>query len=634
MKILIFAIILAASLPVFAGADLSRVTDILDQAKDLKLFDDPYWLQLGHYKPKSFGRDGMVSGVQTDSFFLSKVGNTSPEAEMVATIRAFFAEPNNEDLDAHAQCRFVARFKWLKTRLTWSKNSLPQVECAGFNKWSFGGGVDSISFIFASGYLDNPVSFFGHPLLKFNRKGEDQVNELFDTSLNYGAITPGTDNAIVYALKGLFGGYEAGFTHSDFFYHHHNYGENELRDLWVYDLDLNDQQVDQIVSHTWELLGNKFPYYFLHDNCAYRMSELLGLVISEPLLPTGVPYAIPYTVYDRLSSITKEDGKPLVKNVTRVPSRQSRLYDKYSSLDDVQQSLVKSITTKAQSFENPSYRSLPVSEKIDIVDTLLDHNSFRISNDGVTEQHSSDKRMLLLERLELPPATGSRHLSISDVRPPHEGQRPVMTRVSAIHNSKLGSGVEIRLRPAYYDLISPEVGRLTNSSLSVFDLKLAAFESQVILRQIDIINIETLNVARTDLPGDGRLAWSLRLGLESQDLSCSDCSVFRVQGGPGFAHQITPSLIAYAMLDGRLQTPRKGLGSVAAIPRIGLLGSIIDEWKIQLSAGLRTYIDGTRSEEPVIRIEQRFGNDRTWDVRVSYQELVARQFEASFSYYW
>jgi hypothetical protein len=606
----------------------------LSQSFEKKLYEDPYWLALLHYKSKLFGRDGVISDVHTSRFFLSPTGRTNPKSELKATITAIFAKQSMDDLDAHGQCRFVARFNWLKSRLDWQSNALPDVECPGFNKWSLDGQVESISFVFASGYLDNPASYFGHPLLVFNRNSSESHDKLLDTSLNYGAITPGTDNALVYAAKGLFGGYEAGFSNFQFYYHNHNYGENELRDLWNYQLDLNEEKVNQIVSHTWELLGNKFSYFFLHDNCAYRMSELLEMVVEEPLLPRNVPYAIPYTVYDRLSSITKDDGNPLVKKVTRIPSRQSRLYDKYFSLEDHQRSIVKSIAKKDYGFDSESYQALSPLKKTEVIETLFDYNSLRTSKDGVSTVYSDDKRRLLLERLKLPAREISPLIMSGDIKPPHEGQRPVLTRLSAIYNSDFGSGLEIRLRPAYYDLIAPETGRLPNSSLSVFDLKLSAFEDRVILRKLDFLSIETLNIARTDLPGDGGLAWRFRFGFESQDLSCVGCSVFSIDGGAGLAHELTPSLITYGMLEGRLQTQQEGLGSIAATPRVGVLGTIGKQWKTLLSIGFRTYLDGQRSEEPMIKIENRFGNNRTWDIRASFEEHVAREFNLSFSYYW
>jgi hypothetical protein len=636
----LFSLFIFFSSVYFIGSSTSNASDnvemdyFLDQAVQQKLHEDPYWSALLHYKSRTFGRDGVLSDVHTDQFFLSETGKTNPASELKATIHAIFALQDMENPDSHAQCLFVARFNWLKSRLEWPNDSFPVVSCPGYKKWSHDGQVESISFIFASGYLDNPASYFGHPLLRFNRAEGSRGNNLLDTSINYGAITQGTDNVLIYAAKGLFGGYEAGFTRFQFYYHNHNYGENELRDLWEYQLDLTEEQVNQIVSHTWELKGNKFPYFFLHDNCAYRMSELLEMVVEKPLLPSNVPYSIPYTIYDRLSEIYKDDGLPLVKRVTRIPSRQSRLYGKYSSLGAQQQAIVKSFTLKEYDFGSEAYQALPAQEKIDVIETLLDYYSLRVSKEGVATAYNQEKQLLLLERLKLPARKAQPLPSSNEIKPPHEGQRPVLNRVGVINNSNFGAGLEIRLRPAYYDLIAPETGRLPNSSLSVFDLKVAAFENEVILRQLDFLSIETLNIARTDLPGDGGLAWKFRFGLESQDLSCKGCTTFSVDGGAGLATEITKSLIGYATVEGRLQTKQHGSGMVAATPRIGLLGALGDQWKILVNIGYRTYLDERQSEEPIIKVENRFGDSRVWDIRASYEEHVARQFNLSFSYYW
>jgi len=49
--------------------------------------------------------------------------------------------------------------------------------------------------------------------------------------------------------------------------------------MWEYELALSPDEVEQITAHTWELLRTRYAYYFFKQNCAYRMSELLGLVI-------------------------------------------------------------------------------------------------------------------------------------------------------------------------------------------------------------------------------------------------------------------------------------------------------------------------------------------------------------------
>ncbi len=132
----------------------------------------------------------------------------------------------------------------------------------------------------------------------------------------------------MYIIKGLVGGYGSTFTHLEFYQQNHNYAETQLRDLWEYKLDLTNSEVDLIVGHTWELLGMENQYYFISENCAYRIAELLNLVIEKPLLPSSKYWAMPIDVFTGLTS-TALGERDLVKSITRFPSRQNRFRDAY-----------------------------------------------------------------------------------------------------------------------------------------------------------------------------------------------------------------------------------------------------------------------------------------------------------------
>ena len=148
--------------------------------------------------------------------------------------------------------------------------------------------------------------------------------------------------------------------------------------MWEYELNFNSEQIEQIVSHTWELIGNKFSYLFLSDNCASRMAQLLEAVIDQPLLPRNVPYAIPYTVFDSLAYGKYPDGKPLVKKVSLIPSRQNRFNTKYFSLTKSETDLVDLYIKDSSLLKQSNYQQLPAESKIKVIETLFDYYAFRI----------------------------------------------------------------------------------------------------------------------------------------------------------------------------------------------------------------------------------------------------------------
>jgi hypothetical protein len=160
-----------------------------------------------------------------------------------------------------------------------------RIACPRFDGFIRNSEVESVSIIFATGFLGNPASYYGHALLKFNYTGTDSRSPLLDVSVNYGAILTGTDDPLTYMLKGVFGGYDGGFSHVHYYFHNHNYGENELRDLWEYRLDLPPEAVRLIVAHAWEVLGQRYTYYFFRRNCAFRMAEIVQVVDGVDITP-------------------------------------------------------------------------------------------------------------------------------------------------------------------------------------------------------------------------------------------------------------------------------------------------------------------------------------------------------------
>ena len=201
-------------LPIFAYAQSAPKVE--------ELASDPTWIKLGHYEPIKSSPSGWRSAIHPGDFFVHPDGAIDPIAELEATVAALNAAPV-EDHDQHAQCRFPARLLWLKNKLKDSLTFREDIECQAFARWTHANDIPSISIVFAAGSLGNPATYYGHTLLKFNFADSHAHTDLLDESVNYGAILEGTDdNQITYIFKSLTGGYDAGFSHIDFYYHDHN----------------------------------------------------------------------------------------------------------------------------------------------------------------------------------------------------------------------------------------------------------------------------------------------------------------------------------------------------------------------------------------------------------------------------
>lgn len=620
----------------FAQSIDTSVDELLKKAEVLELHKSDKWKRLLLYKKNPLFPSGLKSSISSQDFFISDNGRIDPYSELMTTLKEMHRPIDPQNPDHHPICRFPARFKWLRLATQWKNEETTLQKCPQYQKWSYNGKIKSISLIFASGYLGNPASYFGHPLIKFNV--DSNLSNLLDVTLNFGAITPESENPFVYVTKGLLGGYDAVFSHLDYFYHHHNYTEVDLRDLWEYELNLTRDEIDLVIDHSWEMMGKKITYYFFWDNCAYRMAELLEPSLGVSLLPKYAPYAIPNNVFDGLANKKRPNGEPLYKKVSYIPSRQSRLSDKYNSLPFDSRELIKSIIKNQSTLKSGNFQSLDPKEKSQILTALFDYYSFRLVGDRDNHELKEGKRLIVLERLSLPPELASDQLTQTNQKfsnsPPHEAQRSLLTRVSQIVSDQNRSFQEFTFRPALYDFMNPEVARPQNSELTAGETTLRIENGTAELRKLEFFSVATLNTAGTDLPGDGGFAWKFQLGLKSQNIACRHCQIFGVDAGLGYSTMLGSFTTLYGMGTIQIQTDREEQrGTFALTPVLGAFFNFNPSWKTHIQIQKRAFLNGERLIQDLFEIDNRFGSSPQWDIRLSYTREKDHFGKLSFSYY-
>jgi len=196
----------------------------------------------------------MVSDADDPRFFLAPNGKTDPQAELAATLRAFF-KPNRVGGDPQpAQCAFVARYHWLKAELKFDDRRLPPQDCERFQQWFHELNAEAVTLVFASAYLNNPASLFGHTLLRLDRRGQTDQTRLLAYAINY-AADDSDSNALMYAIDGIAGGFRGRFDIQPYYKLVRAYNDLESRDLWEYQLRLTEPQLRRLLEHIWELRG-------------------------------------------------------------------------------------------------------------------------------------------------------------------------------------------------------------------------------------------------------------------------------------------------------------------------------------------------------------------------------------------
>jgi Domain of unknown function (DUF4105) len=258
--------VVAPALPcseAIAGDDRTYLQTLITQARAKNLADERLWHLLVHYKPQWLG--AVKSEADGPRFFFHPRGQIDPQGELEATLEAFFVSAAAEGQQAqgwqHPQGRFPARYDWLKAQLRFDPSKLPAQPCPRLEAWRAALDPGSVSLIFASYYLSNPASMFGHTFLRLNHKRRQGSQNLLGRGINYAAITT-THNGVLFAILGIAGGFEGRLANFPYSMKVQEYSNLESRDLWEYDLHITQEQIDRMLGHLWELGSTFFWYYF------------------------------------------------------------------------------------------------------------------------------------------------------------------------------------------------------------------------------------------------------------------------------------------------------------------------------------------------------------------------------------
>ncbi|GAB3382865.1 hypothetical protein GCM10027567_31470 [Spongiibacter taiwanensis] len=491
------------------------------------------------------------------------------------------------------------------------------------------GKIDSVSLVFATGFLGNPASYYGHLLLKLNKSGKvEEGRSLLDTSLNYGAIGIEGDDPITYIFKGIFGGYDGSFSHIQFYFHDHNYGEEENRDLWEYQLNLPREDLELLVAHGWELLDKRFTYYFFKQNCAYRMAELLSVVTPATTLPKTPLWTYPQSV---LQKVAREDK--LVAQRIYHPSRQSRFYSIYRGLNSHEKALFAELVAHPEKTKNLIAKANePVQYAV--LDALINYYQFIRKESGGDSGNANELyRKALLLRYQLPPAPLSKFEGT--VTPPDAARSPSYVQISASSSNQSDKiAKEFWIRPSYYDELDGEAGHAPYSALTMAGIKLRYVEDEITVRSFDAIRIRNVANNATGYFGDRPDVWELRAGLESVNAVCDDCLVGVASGEWGRGYNWSSSVNSTFTFEGKLREDYQGSGTLISGAKVQLIAHLSESLSLRLNQTFRYALDNQYQEESVGEVTLRVRLGRQVDFRMGYVKSEGDYFQMGIGHYW
>lgn len=441
-----------------------------DAALSKNLDSARYWKLLLHYRdPRFFGKP--KSEADGADFFVSPDGKKDPKAELLETIRAFFRDPIPDEINEtklHPLCKYPERFRWLDSQLNFDKNLLPKLNCDRYKNWINALNPTSIKLIFASFYLNNPASLFGHNLLKIG--SEAGQSEILDYAVNFAASSPPDDSALTYTFKGLAGGYPGYFSIFPYYYKINEYNDMESRDLWEYELNLSPEASKRIASHVWELSSTYFDYFFFDENCSYHLLSLLE--IGNPELKLRDKFNL-YTIpSDTVKLVLEQEG--LIRKKLYRPSLSSKLEQKIFHLEENEKQ-------KVFGYLNGELELKDILESGDgqrhafMLDAILDADRYRQSLKKYTPEQEQKYRNVLIERskINFPPLPEQKPM----VSPPEEGHGSGRFKIGR-GESTLGGYSEFAIRPAYHDFLNYDNGFVPFSTIEYFSAVFRKYDFQ------------------------------------------------------------------------------------------------------------------------------------------------------------
>ncbi|CAI8947742.1 MULTISPECIES: Lnb N-terminal periplasmic domain-containing protein [Pseudomonas] len=503
----------------------------IDPQRLQQLANDRFWISLGHYETAKLG--GWRSYVSDKKFFLAPDGNEHPDHELAATVQALYAPASLGE--QHAQCVYPARTRWLKAQL--NLGDLPTPACAEYKKWFKDVSPHSAVMIFPAAYLNSPSSMFGHTLLRIDQADvQADKTSLLSYAINFGAYIEGSDNSILYAWKGLMGGYPGLFALVPYQEKLSEYRSLENRDLWEYRLNLSQEETARMVEHVWELKQIQFDYFFFDENCSYRLLELLQ--VARPSLRLTEQFPLTAIPTDTVKAV-KEAG--LVESIEYRPSRERELLSRAEPLSGEEQQWVLNVSADQQQLQDPAFKALPRDRQALIIDAAYRLERYR-ANGQERDPQRAQRSFELLRAINKNPAP---ELDIPQPGLPEDGHESRTWQAGLGTRGDRAFG-EYGLRMAYHDLNDNAESFPLGAQIEILQMKLRQYEgNHWQFQQLDLATIRSLT-PRNELLQP--LSWQVTGGLERVPGKHDDETlVSHVNGGGGGTWALGDDVLGFAL---------------------------------------------------------------------------------------
>ncbi len=560
-------------------------------AEQQNLDQDITWQRL------MYANKNQKSEVTYSGYFLSENGKNNLKEELKADISALFVPAQDNQ---SIRCKFPARSQWLMQKVGIQENELPQVKCTEFENWIGQIKPHKANLIYATDFMGNPSSMFGHTLLRLDPKDQQQLN-LVSYAVNYAATVAGNDNWS-YAWKGLTGQYPGEYSLMPYYRKVKEYGDFESRDLWEYELNLSPEETRFLVSHIWEMQHVSFPYYFVSDNCAYRLLGLVDLVKPESNLQEKFTYAsIP------METIKSMQQQGLTKAPVYRPALETQLLAQAHQHGASLAKVAHQIAMLPIQQSSQILKSFTEQDQAKILEMAYDDLYLQFIGRKVEESIAQPQlRQLLALRSQID-LDKQRQEPKRPTKEPTQGHnaRNLSLKAGEVQGDKF---IELGHRQAYHDLIDPQGGYRAGTQLLFLNGNAQWRDDHLKLERLDLLEVNSYNPIQ---PFKTPLSWGFNLGWRQEAIHDGSFSEDKQHGVASFNAQVGYSLADYGrkhICYGQVQTYVQ-------------TGSNLDKgWRVGMGPTLGCMNQWFERFNSVVQIELPYWEDQNqWNLRVNTQ---------------
>ncbi|HJV10689.1 MAG TPA: DUF4105 domain-containing protein [Burkholderiales bacterium] len=567
---------------------------------------------------------GVHGLVDSRDFYNAPEGKNDPQAELEGTLRAFFFEAEETDEVQHPQCRFPARYAWLATELGFDERRMPRPQCRRYREWRSALDAKQLTLVFASAYLNNPGSMYGHTLLRVDAADQDERTRLLAYSISFAADTNET-NGIIFAVKGLFGGYPGVFAMLPYYVKVREYSDLENRDLWEYELNLSPEELERVLRHAWELLPAYFEYYFFDENCSYHLLALLQ--VARPDLELTAPFRLWALPVDTVRVLTDQPG--LVKRIVYRPARSTIIAERLARMQAEDRRMARDLGRGRLNADDAALRALPPERAARAIEAGYDYLNYRRTT-GTSEVKDGGAlaRDLLVARSQIDAPSQTPRIE-TPVRP-DEGHRTARISAGAGRRDQQDF-LELGVRPTYHDIVDDDAGYIGGAQIEFFHLRGRRYAGSS-ARIESFIPVDIFSLSTRDEFFQPK-TWRLAAGWQrSVTRSGAEPLAVAADGALGGAWRVGRKGRFYATAEGAARAHEqfeKGY-TIGVGARIGALIDPAPRWRVHAYAQQLGSVAGERVDPGALVLEQRFSLTRDLALRfdLGHQNEAGRSFDS------